>query len=339
MMNYSLSQLDAIGDVDPVAEADVYLAYGRDMQAEEILKEAMRTSPERLAIRTKLLEVYAKRRDTQAFELLALELFSLTHGVGDDWARTRQLGHQIDPDNALYAEGEAGSDAAPVDALPAQPAVEAPPASEPDLDIAATMPMPVVPAGQAAPAPHAALDFDLDLDLDLGAEHPAPPARPVAAAAQPTPPVPPAGPPTAVDDPNLLDFSTSGFDLPSASPAVPKPASTAPAPATPSPDPVPFSMSAFSLDLDLGEPSQLSAGPSMLPPIEDPAARTDGPPSDFDPDAAADDGDPLERKLELADEFRQIGDLDGARDLLLEVIESADGALKVKAQAMLADLS
>jgi pilus assembly protein FimV len=44
-MTYSLSQLDAIGDVDPVAEADVYLAYGRDLQAEEILKEAMRSSP------------------------------------------------------------------------------------------------------------------------------------------------------------------------------------------------------------------------------------------------------------------------------------------------------
>ena len=35
---YSPSQLDAAGDVDPVAEADVYLAYGRDLQAEEILK-------------------------------------------------------------------------------------------------------------------------------------------------------------------------------------------------------------------------------------------------------------------------------------------------------------
>jgi Tfp pilus assembly protein FimV len=44
-MSYSLSQLDAIGDVDPVAEADVYLAYGRDLQAEEILKEAMRSNP------------------------------------------------------------------------------------------------------------------------------------------------------------------------------------------------------------------------------------------------------------------------------------------------------
>ena len=48
-MSYSLSQLDAIGDVDPVAEADVYLAYGRDLQAEEILKEALRSTPDRLA--------------------------------------------------------------------------------------------------------------------------------------------------------------------------------------------------------------------------------------------------------------------------------------------------
>jgi len=73
-MSYSLSQLDAIGDVDPVAEADVYLAYGRDLQAEEILKEAMRGNPDRMAIRTKLLEVYAKRRDTKGFELLATQL-------------------------------------------------------------------------------------------------------------------------------------------------------------------------------------------------------------------------------------------------------------------------
>ena len=85
-MSYSLSQLDAIGDVDPVAEADVYLAYGRDLQAEEILKEAMRSNPERMAMRTKLLEVYAKRRDTKGFELLAGQLFAL------DRARTARTG-------------------------------------------------------------------------------------------------------------------------------------------------------------------------------------------------------------------------------------------------------
>ena len=107
-MSYSLSQLDAIGDVDPVAEADVYLAYGRDLQAEEILKEAMRSSPERLAIRTKLLEVYAKRRDTKGYELLATQLFSLTGGKGEDWQKAQELGLQIDPDNTLYQPGEIG---------------------------------------------------------------------------------------------------------------------------------------------------------------------------------------------------------------------------------------
>jgi pilus assembly protein FimV len=54
---------------------------------------------------------------------------------------------------------------------------------------------------------------------------------------------------------------------------------------------------------------------------------------DFDAD------DPLARKLDLADEFRQIGDLEGARDLLQEVVNKADGTLKAKAQAMLDGLS
>src|SRR5262249_32172646 len=104
-MTYSLSQLDAIGDVDPVAEADVYLAYGRDLQAEEILKEAMRANPDRLAIRAKLLEVYAKRRDTKGFELLATQLYSLTHGEGDDWGKAQEMGRQVDPENPLYQPG------------------------------------------------------------------------------------------------------------------------------------------------------------------------------------------------------------------------------------------
>src|SRR5678816_89436 len=108
-MTYSLSQLDAIGDVDPVAEADVYLAYGRDLQAEEILKEAMRSNPERLAIRTKLLEVYAKRRDIKGFELLATQLFALTRGEGDDWAKAQELGAQIDPDNPMYRAERLGA--------------------------------------------------------------------------------------------------------------------------------------------------------------------------------------------------------------------------------------
>ena len=51
------------------------------------------------------------------------------------------------------------------------------------------------------------------------------------------------------------------------------------------------------------------------------------------------DGDPLARKLELTEEFRQIGDLEGARDLLQEVVAKASGSLKTKAQGMLDNLA
>jgi pilus assembly protein FimV len=104
-MVYSPSQLDAAGDVDPVAEADVYLAYGRDLQAEEILKEALRVNPQRVAIHTKLLEIYAKRRDAKAFDQVASEAFSVTHGTGPEWARICELGQELDPTNATYRPG------------------------------------------------------------------------------------------------------------------------------------------------------------------------------------------------------------------------------------------
>lgn len=107
----SASQLDA-NEVDPIAEADVYIAYGRDAQAEEILKEALRTQPDRNAVRVKLLEIYAKRKDLRSFETLASELFGSTKGEGDDWQQAAALGMAIDPNNPLYAGGELSDDIA-----------------------------------------------------------------------------------------------------------------------------------------------------------------------------------------------------------------------------------
>ncbi len=43
-------------DVDPIAEAEVYMAYGRDAQAEEILKDAIAKEPKRYELHLKLLE-------------------------------------------------------------------------------------------------------------------------------------------------------------------------------------------------------------------------------------------------------------------------------------------
>ena len=61
----------AAEEVDPIAEADVYMAYGRDAQAEEILKEALQKDSNRIAVHAKLLEIYANRKDTKSFEQTA----------------------------------------------------------------------------------------------------------------------------------------------------------------------------------------------------------------------------------------------------------------------------
>ena len=324
-MSYSLSQLDAIGDVDPVAEADVYLAYGRDLQAEEILKEAMRSTPDRMAIRTKLLEVYAKRRDTKGFELLATQLYALTRGEGEDWAKAQEMGAQIDPENPLFKPGGA----------PAGRQADSGEMIEP-LG-ASTMPQSVLPSpsqfGSSLPGPTAdsgSMDLDLELDLDDAAD--APTTRsPLAVTQVLRPPAPPA----PVSAPMVPDFS-----LPDIPPLTMAPAG-APMAAPSRPQPSTFDLSEISLDLDMAAPTPSSAAAAAA---ADEAPRTSG--SGFGDiglpslsgDLGAEDDDPMSRKLELAEEFRQIGDTDGARDLLQEVVSKATGTTKSRAQSMLADL-
>jgi len=301
-MGFSLSQLDAIGDVDPVAEADVYLAYGRDLQAEEILKEAMRTTPDRLAIRTKLLEVYAKRRDTKGFELLATQLFAITQGIGADWEKAQEMGRQIDPENALYQPG----------GRPAEVVRDGQVIAEP-LN-ATTLPQSVMPTASMFPNNEptlpqpSSLDLDLDLDIDSGAAAPdettrtMPAAKPDAAAA-------PAAPRSSAPDLDLGDLSLD-LDVP---PTIPVPKAAKGQDAS-----LDFG------DFKLSEPGALAGGGGGMNLAAD--------------DLPIDESDPIARKIELAEEFRQIGDMEGARDLLEEVIAKSSGALKAKAQHMLGEL-
>jgi pilus assembly protein FimV len=107
----SLSQID-MNEVDAVAEADVYIAYGRDEQAEEILLDALRAHPERHALRVKLLEIYEARSDHQRFGTLAAELRLLTYGQGPDWVRAAQIGQSFEPDNHMYKSVTSSVDAA-----------------------------------------------------------------------------------------------------------------------------------------------------------------------------------------------------------------------------------
>lgn len=90
-------------EVDPIAEAEVYMAYGRDAQAEEILKEALAKDPTRHEIALKLLEIFAARKDTVAFETAASELYAGLGGQNTPvWQRAAEMGRSIDPTNPLY---------------------------------------------------------------------------------------------------------------------------------------------------------------------------------------------------------------------------------------------
>jgi pilus assembly protein FimV len=103
------SQLDS-NEVDPVAEADVYIAYGREEQAEDILKEALRLQPDRHAVRAKMMEIYARRGDKASFMAVAADLKERTGGVGEDWERAVKLGRTVDPAHPMFAGGTAEVD-------------------------------------------------------------------------------------------------------------------------------------------------------------------------------------------------------------------------------------
>ena len=341
-MMYSPSQLDAVDDVDPVAEADVYLAYGRDIQAEEILKDALLTNPGRLAIHHKLLEIYAKRRDTQAFESIARQAFIACQGDAAEWARICVQGLDIDPGNTLYRPG--ASEPVIPDESPSNRATlnDASLSLQNSTTLAAMAP--TVASGGA-------VDLDLDLDFSTDDEPVSAPSattasRTVSEAADPEPE------PTELD----LDFGTKTqvFERPEI------------VPVESNSNAIEFTLP----DLDMNEPlidsealkqppasSFGATGPTPLPPLTDQGeSASERGMLEFDLDSISLDlgdsnspvtlgnqeaemsEDPLVTKLALAEEFRAIGDDDGARALIDEVIAEATGDMKIKAQRALSNL-
>jgi pilus assembly protein FimV len=106
-------------EVDPTEEADVYIAYGRYEQAEQLLRLALEIEPGRLALQRKLLEVHAASRDPAAFGALFAQLEAAGKATEDPsgWEQALRLGRQIDPANPRYAGGDIAAEALPDDAL------------------------------------------------------------------------------------------------------------------------------------------------------------------------------------------------------------------------------
>ena len=299
------------GDVDPIAEAEVYLAYGRDQQAEEILKEALAKDPTLHDVRAKLLEIYASRQDRAAFEPHARALHDALDGQGTLWDKIAKLGRGIDPANALYGGVAVAAEAVADNAF-------VPSAMDIDLDneLMGSMPAAAAVAEPVAAGAGAVDDDPLRAAL-LGDDPFGADAAPKALApeldieslladaeqvvAEPAP-----AEPVAEENKHMLDFDFQ-LDEP-VSEASPLETLAA---AEPDANSIDFD---FSLDgLGAETPAVSTAGLSV---------------SD----------DPLSTKLDLARVYLDMGDKDGAREVLEELVAEADGSLKQEAANLLSSL-
>ncbi len=88
---------------DVIAEADVYLAYGIYQQAEELLTQAIADNPERDDYRVKLAETHYASKNTDAFLEVATEI---KKRAGDEitptWKKVMVMGQDMCADNPLF---------------------------------------------------------------------------------------------------------------------------------------------------------------------------------------------------------------------------------------------
>lgn len=332
----SLAAMDANEGVDPVAEADVYLAYGRDAQAEEILLDALQADSSRHAIYVKLLEVYEQRGDSRQFETVATDFYSRTAGEGADWERVVEMGRRLDPDNPLYGKGGAavigGLAVAAADVAEEVSANEASatesevpdvnfetlefgldvPSSEVQAELVASETGPVA---EETPAEDAnTLDFDLGIDAMEKARFDDAASDESVESSE-------------VDlektefDANVLDFD---FDLS--------------APENPSADlmdgPLDEEIGLSSVEFDLD--AELDMNPVSSREVAKPTYDEILPPPEL---AVEDLQREMETKLELARAYDDMGDQEGARELLEEVLRDGSDDQKGSARGMLDQLA
>jgi pilus assembly protein FimV len=349
---------------DVLGQAQSHINAGRLNQAAALLEDGVKKEPKRSDLRLKLMEVYGQQGDRDAFVGQERQLVA----NGDNFAQVEKLKSRF-PAMALVAAGgiAAAAVAAELDAQyvkdllldePQAPAPEPEPAAfEGDLDSAFDLSLddldaitPVAPATAPAPEPEVAalagldefpLDDDLsfesvlqqqaeikeslddlsdfDLDLDLGA--------------QPSPAI-------LAEDDFLLDLDEGVKDFPAAeTPAVPE---------------VALDDLELPADFDLSLADELDAPDAFAAELDDVNAELEslsnsiGEPTFTEADAALGDDDDFDflsgtdeaaTKLDLAQAYIDMGDSDGARDILKEVVSEGSAEQKSEAEEMLSRLA
>ena len=337
---------------DVLPQAQSHIDRGRLNQAADMLEQGIKAEPQRSDLRLKLMEVYGQQGDRDAFVAQERQLVA----NGENFAQVEQLKSRFP---AMVVAATAGLAAATVaaelDAQYVKDLLEDKSPTDEELDSAFDLSLDDLetPVAPAAPEPIAELDAfpeDDDLsfesvlkqqteaneslddlsefDLDLGADAPTP--------------VP------ALDDEDFLldlDDDLKGLDVPAAeTPAL------ADTPADDLELPADFDLSlsdemdahdapkdAFESELDdvnaeLDRLSDSLGQPTFT--AEDALVGAEDEP-DFDFLSGTDE---VATKLDLAQAYIDMGDNDGARDILGEVLSEGDATQKSEAQEMLSRL-
>lgn len=320
------------GEVDPVAEAEVYIAYGREAQAEEILREALQRDSQRPDVATKLAEISAMQGKRDSFDKLVADIVAMD--------RTGEYKQKLIAIAAAH--------------FPGHPLVGTATASTTDGATTLSISPTALAVGTAAAATAAVAYASIDA--------PSAPARtssPVAA-----PPVSSSG---------SLDFVLDGMTItkpgtPAAPPVAPS-AALFTTPLTMATSSMPTAQNGRkSLEDDLAEleaslkkatkagqvsesgmdftdfstatPTNLgTVGPSMRPEMLD-LSFDAGRQGFVDPTPSILDGQwhDASTKLDLARAYEEMGDREGAREILREVMHDGDEVQIAEAKAMLAKL-
>jgi pilus assembly protein FimV len=321
------SSLEEAGEVDPLAEADVYLAYNKYQQAEELLQGAIQDEPERLDLKVKLLEVYSSARNAEAFAQLAEEVHSKLDDTNTAlWDKVAPMGRELCPGNPLFGSdaGESVLEIAEVgEEIPVETGAEEDIEFDlGDLSLDTAEAAAEEPAAEAVPTEEAlessaepAEDLELDMedlesfDLDTGTS-----AGTVSEGIS--------------DEPGELEPEFDSFEEPSAETVEEAGSETEEEEA-----------------LDFGD-IDLDALDAEISGIEQAAAAE---PEDVTESEAADlqmaeeEGgdigmDEVATKLDLAKAYIDMGDPDGARGILDEVLNEGNEGQKQEAQELLQQL-
>ncbi|CAK0745130.1 pilus assembly protein FimV [Gammaproteobacteria bacterium] len=333
---------DDTSEVDPINEADVYVAYGRYQQAEDILKQAVQRYPDRFPIKEKLLDIYAtKSRNAKAFVELATSISA--SGLPDErpdlWTRVQTLGREIDPANPLFGGQVADGGIGRMGVGPASPSPK-PGELAMGLDLDA-------PGGYSPNETPTTLMGDIDLgdldlselnrELELGIT-----ATPSVESTRPTP-----KPPDEADmgldlgDLDLGDLE-GGIEVDLTADEPIKGVRTPPSPA-------PTRMAAPTLntledDLDLDrlltEPEPPSPPPPSRLSLDDLGSDLQGGTViNVEDESRGDSGDDdISTKLDLARAYLEMDDPEGARELLEEVTRGGNSQQRAEAKSILAKI-